>query len=398
MKTFKLVLSCAIAAAILPFSPVVTSSAAPAGSTTSSTFKDVKRTDWFYGSVQKLTTAGLVNGFEDGTFRPQKEVSRAEFLKLVSAALKIETSSPNAGDAWYKPYVNAAIGAGIHKASDFNGNWTQSITRQEMARITVRAVEEKLRTGSPTDPQLVYEATKRGIISGLAGGELGLKEKSTRAQATVIIDRILTLLAGGILPSDKRAASYAEVAYTGTNVETMWGGKFRQLPFKAKIRNYINGEFKQILILDMDDKDSPYLSWLPKGTLGKLDPLNLTGITKSNTMEWKNEYMMAFKVELSNTKIVKDYFSQFRGMIGAPYFIPAINISSQKGPFSTEMYFRLDTINSKEMWVFYAIKKETVVEAKKYNAQYFYFETYGDDHYVLDLGIQDGRLFGGKTE
>ncbi|PLT47594.1 hypothetical protein B8V81_1818 [Paenibacillus pasadenensis] len=397
MKTIKFVLSCAIAASILPFSPAA-GKAAATGTTSAPGFKDVKSTDWFYSSIQKLTANGLVNGFEDGTFRPQKEVSRAEFIKLVSAALKIETAAPSAGDAWYKPYVTAAVEAGIHKTNDFNGNWTQPITRQEMARITVRAVEDQLRTGTTTDPQLVYEATKRGIISGLSGGELGLKEKSTRAQATVIIDRILTLLAGGTLPMDKRAASYAEVAYTGTNVETMWGGKFRQLPFKAKIRNYINGEFKQILILDMDDKNSPYRSWLPDGTLGKLDPMKLTGIVKSNTQEWKNEYMMAFRIELSNTKVVKNYFDQFRGMIGAPYLMSAVNISTQKTPFSTELYFRLDTINSKEVWVFYAIKKERVERAQKFDAPFFYFETYGNDHYLLYLGSEDGRIFGGKNE
>ncbi|WP_339278604.1 S-layer homology domain-containing protein [Paenibacillus sp. FSL W8-1187] len=362
-------------------------------------FSDVNSSAWYYASVAKLAGKGLVNGCGDSLFCPDRSITRAEFIKMTDSALGLPVGEAAAGQAWHVPYIQAAVSAGVHKTSDFNGSWSQPISRQEMARLVVRAVDEKLRQAKTTDPQLVYEATKRGILSGLSGGELGLKESSTRAQATVVIDRMLTLLDGGSLPVDKRAASYAEVAYTGTNVETMWGGNFRQLPFKAKIRNYINGEFKQILILDMDDKNSPYRSWLPRGTFDKYDWRDPRGILKTTSAPWENEYMMAFRIKLSNTQTVKNLNYQFRDMIGAPYFVAAITRSKSRGegPFATELDFSMDTINSKEVWVFYAIKKETVKEAQQFNAKYFYFESFGDDRYKLLLG-DNGKLFGGKNE
>ncbi|WP_180968516.1 MULTISPECIES: S-layer homology domain-containing protein [Paenibacillus] len=361
-------------------------------------FSDVNSSAWYYASVAKLAGKGLVNGCGDSLFCPDRSITRAEFIKMTDSALGLPVGEAAAGQAWHVPYIQAAVSAGVHKTSDFNGSWSQPISRQEMARLVVRAVDEKLRQAKTTDPQLVYEATKRGILSGLSGGELGLKESSTRAQATVVIDRMLTLLDGGSLPVDKRAASYAEVAYTGTNVETMWGGNFRQLPFKAKIRNYVNGEFKQILILDMDDKNSPYRSWLPNGTLEQYDWRNPRGIVKTTKDLWKNEYMMAMRIKLSNTQTVKKLNYQFRDMIGAPYFVAALPVSDSRneGPFATELDFSMSTINSKEVWVFYAIKKEIVERAKKFNGEYFYFETFGNDHYLLYLGSKNGSIFGGN--
>lgn len=358
-------------------------------------FKDVKQSDWYYSSIQKLISKGYVNGFADGTFKPQKEISRAEFIKLVGAALQLDISA--ATGTWYTPFVNAAVAAGIHKTSEYNGNWSQPITRQEMARLSVRAVDEKLRQGKTSDPQLVYEATKRGILSGLSGGELGLKEKSTRAQATVVIDRVLTLLDGSTLPMDKRAASYAEVAYKGTNVETMWGGEFRTLPFKSEIRPYINGEFQQILIIDMDDKESPYRNSLPEETFKPVDTGNPKGVVKLSFKPWKNEYLMAIKVRISNTKAFK-YKSQFKNMIGTAYFEPVMFFpENSKGLFNSSWFFDANNLNFKEMWVLYAVKKEYINKAKKDNYPYFYFEAFGTRDFVLELNT-DGRIFWGENK
>ena len=62
------------------------------------------------------------------------------------------------GQKWYVPYVNAAVQSGIHRPTEFNDNWDQPITRQEMARLAVRALDESLRGG-----QFVHQtSTERG--------------------------------------------------------------------------------------------------------------------------------------------------------------------------------------------------------------------------------------------
>lgn len=52
-------------------------------------FADVAADDWFNRSVAIASESGLVNGFEDGTFRPQGELSRLEAMVMAGRALKL---------------------------------------------------------------------------------------------------------------------------------------------------------------------------------------------------------------------------------------------------------------------------------------------------------------------
>ncbi|MCM3749044.1 S-layer homology domain-containing protein [Paenibacillus pasadenensis] len=340
----------------------------------------MKQSDWYYSSIQKLISKGYVNGFADGTFKPQKEISRAEFIKLVGAALQLDV--PAATETWYTPFVNAAVAAGIHKTSEYNGGWSQPITRQEMARLTVRAVDEKLRQGKTTDPQLVYEAAKRGILSGLSGGELGLKEKSTRAQATVVIDRVLTLLDGGTLPMDKRAASYAEVAYKGTNVGTMWGGEIRSLPFEAALSYNVDAKFEQILIIDPADPNGPYRDWVK-------------GLVKFNGKSPTNDYVVAFKVTMKNKKIVPKEVTSFRALVAIPKMTGAMVLENKNSPFMTEYQLKLSANNKLDTWALFSIDKTEFNDLKRRNYPFFYFVWYSNNKIEIPLNDKfKGRIFG----
>lgn len=80
-------------------------------------FKDVPASHPAYAAVEYLKNAGVVTGYADGTFQPNKAVNRAEALKLIltpvvpAEGLKIYTKTPFTDvpqDAWYLPYVEAA--------------------------------------------------------------------------------------------------------------------------------------------------------------------------------------------------------------------------------------------------------------------------------------------------
>lgn len=47
------------------------------------TFKDVKKSHWFYPYVQKASELGIIDGYADGTFRPSDPVTRAQFSKMI---------------------------------------------------------------------------------------------------------------------------------------------------------------------------------------------------------------------------------------------------------------------------------------------------------------------------
>lgn len=118
-------------------------------------FPDVKEQDWFYSDVRTLAGMGIINGYTDGTFVPQGNVTRAEFIKLiVSLKLKLgaapfETEDklfddvdPKDPAAWYADYVTTAFMLGLINKEEYNGtlNPNEPITRREVARITVRAL------------------------------------------------------------------------------------------------------------------------------------------------------------------------------------------------------------------------------------------------------------------
>lgn len=46
-------------------------------------YKDVKKSDWFYESVKWATEVGLSKGYPDGTFRPNKPLTRAEIFSIL---------------------------------------------------------------------------------------------------------------------------------------------------------------------------------------------------------------------------------------------------------------------------------------------------------------------------
>lgn len=171
---------------------------------------------WAERSIMQAINKGYVEGYPDGNFLPNKNVSRAEFVKMTISALGIEVHESSG--KWYEAYVHAAEAAGIYKAGDLEDtNWTKTLTREEMSKMAVRAlgidqVEEK---------QWMYLATKNGIMSGTAPGELTPKGNTTRAQAITVIERLLSAKKGDKLAIDKYAVAAAEMYWHKTNIFTV---------------------------------------------------------------------------------------------------------------------------------------------------------------------------------
>jgi hypothetical protein len=238
---------------------------------TSPTLSDISN-HWSADSVRAAVTKGYVNGYEDGTFRPDREVSRAEFIKLASSALKLSISSN--GDYWYSGYVKAAVEAGIHKYEDFDsGDMNTPITREEMARIIIRAADPEQQKETD-NKKLVYEAVKKGLIQGLTGGQLGLDQATTRAQSVTVIERILTVIAGGTLPVDKYALNRAEVYWHKTNIFTVLPQFFgtlhpsskwdpNNLFYETPDGDY-RGEVDALIAIDLEDPNDPHLDLIPE--------------------------------------------------------------------------------------------------------------------------------------
>lgn len=106
--------------------------------------------DWAAEAVHKAVAAGVMTGFEDNTFAPDREVSRAELVVMVVKALQLnvdESFEPEFADAAdipedAKPYVAVAAEKGIVNGVG-NDMFAPSkpVTRAEAATIVLRALE-----------------------------------------------------------------------------------------------------------------------------------------------------------------------------------------------------------------------------------------------------------------
>ena len=117
----------------------------PAEAANNITFSDIKG-HWGESFVYSGVDVGYINGYPDGTFRPDETVTRGQFSKMINHALQISnTSSITFTDvshnAWYFNEVQRAVASGY--ISGYNDNTFRAdlpITRQEAAVIVARVI------------------------------------------------------------------------------------------------------------------------------------------------------------------------------------------------------------------------------------------------------------------
>lgn len=193
------------------------------------TFSDV-RGHWgetyVYSGVQK----GYIKGYTDGTFKPDKTVSRAEFSKMLNQAIGMNnTASVSFKDvptnAWYYEEVRKAVSAGyISGYSDNTFRADTPITRQEAAVIVARVVSEpeSLKSLSTlTDngsiaswaQPYVRSVYTKGYMTGDEKGNFCPDDPLTRAAAA----KVITLLLGGEkIISSNQTISIDDMKYENT--------------------------------------------------------------------------------------------------------------------------------------------------------------------------------------
>ena len=105
---------------------------------------------WAYGDITALSTAGYVYGYPDGAFRPENNISRAEFVAIMDKVLKLPVYSPEAPDFgdvstadWFYQSVENAVYAGIVKGYGGDFRPGDPITREELACILVTALGQQ---------------------------------------------------------------------------------------------------------------------------------------------------------------------------------------------------------------------------------------------------------------
>lgn len=167
---------------------------------------------WAKKPIQEAVRRGIVAGYGDGTFRPERQVTRAEFAAMLARALGLQ-GKPDADSAfedadripaWAAASITAMAEAGIIMGYD-DGTFRadRRIDRAEMTVMLARASglkpESALALSAFADREQIPDwaktsiaaAVDAGIVQGKTGNRFAPGDVSKRAEAVVAIMNLL---------------------------------------------------------------------------------------------------------------------------------------------------------------------------------------------------------------
>ncbi|WP_081739864.1 S-layer homology domain-containing protein [Paenibacillus sp. JCM 10914] len=239
-KMFKAVLAVfvvSIAAATLSITKPVSGAAK---------FKDVPASHWAVKAIDSAVSRGYFKGYADGTFRPNANITRAEFAALMT---RVSNNSLAEGTGvfndlaghWAQSAVQEAMAMGFLSTSDYPNGFQASkpLTRKEMAKWmssglaakndnfkqalldtkdTLVPVAEFYKGGlAKSDYPYLSVVLGTGLMTGYPDGTFGPDKMTTRAEVAAILARYSNV-------QDKNPSQYRdlnemrEVGLTGTNL------------------------------------------------------------------------------------------------------------------------------------------------------------------------------------
>ena len=169
-------------------------------------YTDVAAGSWYNNAVSTLSAMGILGGYEDGSFRPNASITRAEFAKIAVSFFELE------GLACENPFLDAAPSAWYAES--------------------------------------VAAAAEIGLIEGYEGGLFRPDAPITRAEACTIVNRTLGRAphAAGLLPEsemnlwpdnmDASAWYYAQIQEATNSHDFVWAGEFEQWTQKLPERDW----------------------------------------------------------------------------------------------------------------------------------------------------------------
>ncbi|EFM11703.1 S-layer domain protein [Paenibacillus curdlanolyticus YK9] len=200
-------------------------------------FTDISK-HWSKTTIEDMVARGILDGYPDGSFRPNEPVKVDQFIKMLilsytdlhpngerswrqsfldslseenrtilSQDYRYYDFKPGTTDYWAKPYIDVA--SDLHflnksRYSDFQGN----MTRENVAEVLYYALQETeyledeqfsrsvaqsygdLTSASDRMQKFIAESLVKGIMQGYPNGRFGVGEYVTRAESLVILNRL----------------------------------------------------------------------------------------------------------------------------------------------------------------------------------------------------------------
>jgi hypothetical protein len=205
-------------------------------------FSDLSKNHWAHDAVYEMVRQGVINGFGDGTFRPNDAVQVDQFIKMLILVLSEDQADgtrwwkdeflnrtdaftehmiyegspgfefkPAKNGYWAKPFIEQAQNMSIvNKYGPWGDKFDSPLVRKHVAEIlmsTIELIEEPEETNyaelartqikdiqTLKESRDIYSVTNvyiKGLMKGYPDGRFGVDRIVTRAEAVVILNRIL---------------------------------------------------------------------------------------------------------------------------------------------------------------------------------------------------------------
>jgi hypothetical protein len=126
--------------------------------------EDVQESDWFFPYVSTAVSKGILNGYDDGTFRPGQTVNRAEALKMLTLAAEVSLEESASvpyvdvdDEAWFAPYASYAWQWNLEPVQT-DGLWhpEHDMSRANMSELVYR-MQQVQESGESYDASATWQ-------------------------------------------------------------------------------------------------------------------------------------------------------------------------------------------------------------------------------------------------
>lgn len=170
-------------------------------------FRDLSNYKWAENAIINMTDNGYINGFEDGTFRPEANITRAQLVSIINKMNNFTEEAPMTfndvnSSHWAYKQIRIAVANGYVKGFE-DGSFRPNalVTREQVAAIinnlyylennTISVSINDLRKVSPWAVEAVVNVTARGIISLDENGNFYGKMPIKRVDSVFSLNNLL---------------------------------------------------------------------------------------------------------------------------------------------------------------------------------------------------------------
>lgn len=304
-------------------------------------FSDMEN-HWAEDTVTTLAQYGYINGMGDNAYAPDSEVTRAQFVKMMTDTFGLrdpentKTSLTDVNDgAWYAPSVKIAESLGlISPALTFGDKFfpDKAITREEAAFVAVKtaaAKNGKKQNDAVTftdDGEIsewvkneVHEASEYGLIRGYGDGTFAPQGTLTRAEAAQVLKNVAELFTRFAIYVDAQNGKDLNDGTAEAPLKTLQKATETVRKYNQNMTNdiyvYLKGEFAVSSTWSLTNADSGmngyrviYTSW------GDEKPLLTAGTEHSGFTLYDAEKNI-YSIDVGTDRVVRQaYFNGVRGI------------------------------------------------------------------------------------